>query len=213
MGSRREKIFWFTLSVIIVIIFSLPILFSGYQEYVVGLIESSPYLAPLVIIVFRFLGVVLAPIPGAPIAFASMAVLPWQMAWLWNFIGAELGAMVAFLIARRFREPVVARFVSLEKIHQWQDKISQKKQFWGFVGLRFTALIAFDFISYAAGLAKLSFRTFLIATFLIDIPAGFIFFYFGGLAVGYSLSIFAVFIVMFFIATYVLCRRRKDDTL
>jgi uncharacterized membrane protein YdjX (TVP38/TMEM64 family) len=209
MESKKEKVFWLIVSVIIVMVFSLPIFFSDYQSYVTSLIKNSPLLTPLIIIVFRFLGVVLAPLPGAPIAFASMAVLPWHMALLWNFIGAEAGAITAFLIARKFREPVVAHFVSLEKLHRWQDKISERKQFWSFTGLRFVSLVAFDFVSYAAGLSKLPLRTFIVATFLIDIPVNFVFFYFGGLAVGYSLSIFVVFIAVFIVTVYVLNRTRN----
>lgn len=212
MGNR-VKIFWILTGTIITAVFFLPIIFSDYQKYAVDLIGRSPYLAPLVIIVFRFIGVVLAPLPGAPIAFASMVILPWYEAWVWNFIGAESGAIAAFLIARKFREPVVARFAPLEGIHQWQDKVSQRRQFWSFTGLRAVSLVAFDFVSYAAGLTRLSFRTFVIATFLIDIPFGFLFFYFGGLAVKYSIFLLAVFAVIFMIAVVIWNRLRNRQSI
>lgn len=208
---KKSNVVWLIAGIIIVIIFFLPIVFSDYQEYAVNLIENFPYLAPLVIIVFRFIGVVLAPLPGAPIAFASMAVLPWYEAWAWNFIGAESGAITAFLIARKFREPVVTRFAPLEKVHQWQEKVSQKKQLWAFTGLRAVSLVAFDFVSYAAGLTKLPLWIFITATLVIDIPAGFLFFYFGGLAVKYSMFIFAVFVVIFMVAVSILNRLRNKE--
>lgn len=204
MGNKKANILWLIAGTIIVIVFLLPIIFSDYQKYVIDLIERSPFLAPFTIIVLRFLGVVLAPLPGAPVSFASMAVLPWHEALIWNFIGAESGAIAAFLIARKFREPVVALFAPLEKIHQWQDRISEKRQFWSFAGFRVMTLVAFDFVSYAAGLTKLPFRTFLFATFLIDIPANLIFFYFGGLAVKYSIFIFAVFVLIFMVTAFIL---------
>ena len=125
--KNKKNILWLIAGIVIVITFLLPIFFIDSQQYIIDLIEKFPYLAPLVIIVFRFLGVVLAPLPGAPIAFASIAVLPWYEAFIWNFIGIESGAIVAFLIARKFREPVVAYFVLLKKLHQWKDKISHKK--------------------------------------------------------------------------------------
>jgi len=142
----------------------------------------------------------LAPLPGSPIAFASMVLLPWHKAFLYNFVGSELGAIIAFWVARRFREPIVKYVAPLKKIHEWQDKISEKKQFWGFVGLRVVSVTAFDFISYAAGLSKLSFRTFLVASLLVDIPVSLLFFYLGGLAVEYSVFLFALFSVVFIIA-------------
>lgn len=211
MGSKKTSILWLIAGIIITVVFFLPIIFSDYQKYAVDLIERSPYLAPFIIIVFRFIGVVLAPLPGAPISFASMAVLPWYEAWAWNFIGAESGAITAFLIARKLREPAVARFAPLEKIHQWQDKVSQRRQFWSFTGFRAVSLVAFDFVSYAAGLTRLSFWTFIIATFLIDIPAGFLFFYFGGLAVKYSIFIFAVFAAIFMVTIFILNRLRNRE--
>lgn len=205
---NKSNLLWLTAGIIITIVFFLPVIFSDYQKYAVNLIERSPYLVPFIIIVFRFIGVVLAPLPGAPISFASMAVLPWYEAWVWNFIGVESGAVTAFLIARKFREPAVARFAPLEKIHQWQDKVSQRRQFWSFMGFRAVSLVAFDFVSYAAGLTRLPFRTFIIATFLIDIPAGLLFFYFGGLAVKYSIFIFAVFAAIFMVTVFILNRLR-----
>src|SRR3989344_581439 len=194
---RRNKIFWLIGGLIIIAAFLLPIFSADYRAYMVGLIEQYPYAAPLIVIVFRFIGVVLAPLPGAPIAFASMAILPWPQALLYNFIGVELGAITAFFLARKFREPVVARFASLGKIHEWQEKVSRRKQLWAFTGLRPVSLVAFDFVSYAAGLTKLSFWTFLAATLIIDIPANFMFFYFGGLAVSFSVFLFGVFTIIF----------------
>jgi len=198
----RTNLLWLIGGVIITAFFFLPIFSQDFKEYTIGLIERSPYLAPIVIIVFRFIGVVVAPLPGTPVALVSMAVMPWQEAWAYNFIGSSLGAITAFLIARKFREPVVARFVSLEKIHKWQDKVSKKRQFWGFAGLRFVSLVAFDFVSYAAGLTRLSFRTFIGATFLIDVPASLLFFYLGGQAVKYSIFVFGGFILLFIIAGF-----------
>ncbi len=206
---NRINFFWLIAGSLITIVFFLPIIFLDYQEYTAHLIQSYPYLAPAIIVFFRFIGVVLAPLPGSPIAFASMALLPWQEAWIYNFLGSELGAVTAFLIARKFREPVVAHFAPLKKVHDWQEKISKKKQLWGFTGLRVVSIVAFDFVSYAAGLTKLPFHIFIIASLLVDIPVGFIFFYFGGLAVKYSMLIFGVFIIIFIIAALILSARAK----
>lgn len=188
--------FWWALAgIIITIAFLAVIVFEDLQTSAISLIRESAYLAPLIIIGSRFLGSVLAPLPGVPIAIASLAILPWWEAWAYNFLGAYLGALGAFLIARFFREPVVAQFVALEKLHEWQARVSATKQFWGFVGLRAAALVAFDFVSYAAGLSKLSFAAFAGATLLVDLPATFLFFYFGGKAFEYGLIIFALFLV------------------
>ena len=178
----------------------MPFISSRYFEIATTLIKNYPYAAPLIIIVFRFLGVVVAPIPGAPIMFASIAIFPWWQAWLYNFMGTMPATICAFFIARKFREPVVAHFAPLKEVHTWQENISHKRQFWMFAALRLSSLVAFDFVNYAAGLTAISFKTFILATLLVEIPVGFVFFYLGGIAIQYSLYIF-VFFTMCAIAT------------
>ncbi len=197
---NKTNFLWLAGGVVIAVLF-LPAIFSpAYKEQTAYLIRSYPLFAPLIIMFFRFIGVVLAPLPGSPTAFASMALLPWREAFMYNFIGSELGSVAAFFIARHFREPVVEYVAPFKKVREWQNKISEKRQFWGFAGLRVISVTAFDFVSYAAGLSKLSFRTFLVASLLVDIPVSLLFFYLGGLAVGYSVFLFAVFSVIFIIA-------------
>lgn len=203
MLNSKKNLLWLIPATVIAVVFSIPIFSAEYLNRVVDFINIYPVAAPIVIIFFRFIGIVLAPLPGAPISFASIAVLPWWEAWIYNFIGAELGVITAFLIARKFREPVVARFAPLQKVHEWQGKISERQQFWSFVGLRLATFVAFDFVSYAAGLSKLRFSSFVLACLLIDIPAGFIFFYFGGIAFQYSVYLFIGFVISFLAAVLV----------
>ncbi|MDP3881098.1 MAG: VTT domain-containing protein [bacterium] len=181
---------------ILTVIFLLPIFSTEYLHRAVEFIKLYPVFAPIIIILLRFSTAVLAPLPGLPISFASIAVLPWWEAWVYNFIGMELGLVAAFFIARKFREPAVRHFAPLEKVHAWQEKISHRKQFWGFAGLRFGTIYVCDFVSYAAGLSRLSFSSFLIITLMIDIPLSLIFFFFGGIALRYGVYIFVGFILL-----------------
>ncbi|TSD03834.1 MAG: hypothetical protein Greene071436_236 [Parcubacteria group bacterium Greene0714_36] len=170
----------------------LPLISSRSLQFATDIVRDDPYVAPLAIVLLRFVGVVVAPIPGSPIMFASIAIMPWWQAWVYNFIGSMAGSVCAFFIARTFREPVVARFAPLREIHQWQGRVSQQNQFWAFAGLRLVSLVAFDFVNYAAGLTRIRFRTYLLATLIVEIPIGFLFFYFGGVALRYSIYIFLI---------------------
>lgn len=157
----------------------------------VALLGDHPVLTPLLIVVLRFVCIVVAPLPGAPVAFASMVLLPWQEALLYNLIGGELGAIAAFYIARRWREPAVARLAPLARINEWLLKVSHARQFFAFVGLRSVSIVAFDFVSYAAGLSTMRFSTFVAATLVVDLPLNFFFFYLGGVALSMSIYIYA----------------------
>lgn len=206
MGNKT-KILWFAAGATVLVIF-LPLLFSNqYQSYTLNLIEKFPYLASVIIVVFRFLAVVLVPLPGGAVSLASVAILPWYEALIWNYLGASIGAIAAFFIARKFREPAVARFVTLGKVHQWQDKIFHKRQFWGFMGLRLTSTVAFDFVSYAAGLTKISFRTFIISILIIDLPVNVLFFYSAGQALKYGVLILAALTGVLAVGIYILGKR------
>lgn len=197
--TRRisQNFWWILASAVIALLFFLPFAVPDYREFVERAIRDHPYAAPFVVIFFRFIGVVFAPISGAPVTFASIALLPWWQAWLYNVMGAFGGIFTAFFIARKFREPVVRHFAPLKKIHDWEEKISAKKQFWGFVALRFAGLSVFDFVSYAAGLSKLPFRTYFLTTFIVDLPLSALFFYIGGIAIQYSLYVTGFFVLLF----------------
>jgi len=197
MKNAKWKIIWFAAGLFVTALFLAPILWSDAFSFISDFIKSHPASAPAVIILFRFLGVVLAPLPGAPVSLASIVLLPWWEAFAYNFIGATLGSVSAFCIARRFREKAVAYFAPLEEIHKWQEKVSRKKQFWYFVGLRLAATAAFDFVSYAAGLSKLPFRVFLVGSLIVDASVSLIFFYAGGLALKYSVYLVILVSLMF----------------
>lgn len=195
---------WLVGGAVITALFLPPLFLPDYRALVETLIKTYPYAAPFAVIISRFVCVVIAPLPGVPVTFASMALLPWWQAALYNFIGTTSGAITAFLIARNYREPVVARFTSLKEIHAWQERTSRHRQFWAFVGFRFSTLMAFDIVSYVAGLTKMPFRTFLLAVLIIDIPVDLVFFYFGGIAFRYGIYIFLLFGVVFLAAIFVM---------
>lgn len=197
MNTYRNKILFALGGVLITVFFLLPIISPYFRESFFAIISRYPLTAPLTIIVFRFLGVVIAPLPGLPVAFASMTLLPWWEAWLYNIAGTISGAIVAFYIARIYRERAVAYIAPLQKVHEWQDQISRKKQWWTFVALRLVSLSMFDFVAYAAGLSKIPFTTYVSTLLIIDIPMSLAFFYFGGIAIQYSVYLFVGFALVF----------------
>ncbi len=206
MGYRRQKAAWAIAGIFVIVLFLAPVFSADYQAFILDFISRHPMTAPLTIIIGRFLGIVIAPLPGMPIAFASLAVLPWQEAWLYNLIGSDLGAFAAFMIARTFREPVAARFTGLRDLHVWEAAIAPRRKFFGFLALRVLAASALDFFSYAAGLSKVSFRIFAFATVLVDVPITFAFFYFGGMAMRFGTYIFFGFMAAFILASGFIAR-------
>ncbi len=146
---------------------------AAFREWVEGL---GP-LGPLAIVVTMTVAIVLSPIPSAPIALASGAAYGHIWGTIYVLVGAELGALVAFLLAR---------LLGYELLHRWLgDRLSM-----GILGSQNTLMaiifvsrllpfVSFDLISYAAGLTTMSFWRFAVATLAGIIPASFLLAHFG----------------------------------
>jgi len=133
---------------------------------------------PLFIIVLMLGAIVMSPIPSAPIAIASGLVYGHTWGTLYILIGAEIGALIAFSISRLLGYEVMQK--------RFGDRIKYKflnsnnhLMFIVFV-TRLIPFISFDIISYAAGLTKITYLQFSIATLVGILPASFLLAHFGG---------------------------------
>lgn len=82
--------------------------------------------------------------------------------------GATLSAVVAFFVTRKFGHKAV-QFKEKDKIEQYRQKF-ESKGFLYILMLRLVPVINFDFISYTAGLARVSLKDFVRATVIGIIP-------------------------------------------
>lgn len=150
------------------------------MELFIETLSGYPLLAPIVFILLRTLPVIIPPIPGILVDLAGVAIFGWGWALLYSSIGVATGAMAAFGIARHFRKPVVERFISLQRLAEWQADISGARQFWGLVALRVITSPGFDYVNYVAGLTKIRASRFFLATILGIMPQMLLVFYAGG---------------------------------
>ena len=149
-------------------------------ETLPAFLSSYPVAAPGLFIIIRSLAIIIPPIPGVFIDIAGIAAFGWVKAFILGEAGLMLGAMVSFWIARRFREPVVRRITSLEKITEWEAALGRTKTFWALVLLRLPTNAVFDYLSYAAGLLNIRAARFFLSSLLGNLPGTFLFFFFGG---------------------------------
>jgi uncharacterized membrane protein YdjX (TVP38/TMEM64 family) len=157
--------------------------FPPHEKEITDFTLKNPLLAPLIIIALRIIGTVVPPLPGGILAYAMIPVLGWFWAYIYSMIGLTIGCTLAFFIARKFREPVVSKFVPLQQLHAWEKQLTHKKQFFAFLLIRLTTGPIVDFISYVAGLSRISFGKFFLATLIAEIPV-IIPFFLGGTAYG-----------------------------
>ncbi|MDA3857431.1 MAG: VTT domain-containing protein, partial [Roseovarius sp.] len=126
------------------------------------------------------LAVVASPIPSAPIALAAGAAYGHYAGALYVAIGSELGALIAFGIARTFGREPVRRLLGQHADHGLLG--SQNALTLTIFGSRLLPFISFDAMSSAAGLSVLHGWRFALSTLAGILPASFVLAHFGSAA-------------------------------
>lgn len=122
--------------------------------------------APLVYIFVYAAQIVIAPIPGAALAYAA-GFLFGPIAALYSITGILIGGALGFLLARRFGMPVIEKIAPPSWIERWRNLAAVNSAFtWFLIMLAPTA----DFFYFIAGLTTLSFRRFMLIVLLGRLP-------------------------------------------
>lgn len=150
------------------------------RDAVADLAARVGFWGPAVIMALLTAAVVASPIPSAPIALAAGAVYGHTAGTIYVAVGAEIGALVAFALARWLGRDVVERWLG-EKLESGFLG-SQTALMWTVFLSRLMPFVSFDLISYAAGLSRLRLWRFALATFAGIVPASFALAHFGSTA-------------------------------
>jgi uncharacterized membrane protein YdjX (TVP38/TMEM64 family) len=157
---------------------ALGILGRGDIAGLKGYILSFGVWAPVASCFLMVLQALVAPVPSFLITFANGLAFGVFWGWMLSLFGHVLAAAVCFGISRSLgRGPVevLVGKAGLESADRWFAR-------WGvyavFAG-RLVPGVAFDAISYAAGLTRMGFRNFMAATALGIFPQTFLYSYLG----------------------------------
>jgi len=141
--------------------------------------RAGPW-GPLAIVALMTAAVVASPIPSAPVALASGAAFGHYAGTVYVAVGAETGALVAFLIARGLGRGTVERLLGDKADHGLLG--SQNALTLTVFASRLLPFVSFDAMSYAAGVSRLQFWRFALATMAGILPASFVLAHFGSAA-------------------------------
>jgi len=147
---------------------------DALRQRIVGLGAAGP----LAVVGLMTLAILVSPIPSAPIALAAGAAYGHTWGTAYIVLGAELGALCAFGIARQLGRDALQRWVGsrLPKTRLGSQGTLMAIVF----ASRLLPFISFDVVSYAAGLTTLSLWRFALATLAGILPASFLLAHFGG---------------------------------
>jgi uncharacterized membrane protein YdjX (TVP38/TMEM64 family) len=147
---------------------------AALRQRIVALGAAGPF----AVITLMVLAIMVSPIPSAPIAVAAGAAYGHGWGMLYVLLGAELGALAAFGVARLLGRDTLQRWFGDRLPARW---LGSQNVLMGIVfASRLVPFISFDVVSYAAGLTALSFWRFAIATFAGIAPASFLLAHLGG---------------------------------
>lgn len=135
-------------------------------------IDAAGLLGPILVVAPITVAIVASPLPSAPIALAAGAAYGHTFGTLLVVLGAEFGALAAFLLARGLGRPFVERHFGQKTGPHFLG--SQNTLTFLVFGSRLLPFLSFDMISYAAGLSKLHLWRFALATLAGIIPASFL---------------------------------------
>lgn len=142
-----------------------------------ALIAQLGLFGPLTVIGSMALAIVFTPLPSAPIALAAGAAYGHSWGTIYVLAGAEMGALIAFGIARLLGCNIVEK---LCKRRESMQLLGSQNTLMAIVFVsRLIPFISFDLISYAAGLTSLSAWRFALATLAGILPASFLLAHFG----------------------------------
>jgi uncharacterized membrane protein YdjX (TVP38/TMEM64 family) len=178
----------------------------GLRDYIL----SYGLWAPVASCFLMVLQALVAPVPSFLITFANGLAFGVFWGWMLSLFGHVLAAAVCFWISRalgRVPVEVLVGRTGLQSADRWFAR-------WGlyavFVG-RLIPGVAFDVISYAAGLTRMRFRSFLIATALGIFPQTFLYSYLGRQAPEYvGLFLVTSALVVAAVAAVAVVRYRRE---
>ena len=141
-------------------------------------IASFGIFAPLISALLMIFQSVIAPLPAYLITIANGALFGFWLGLLLSWGSAMLGAALCFLIARVFGSKHVAKIITQPVVDKTDDFIKKYGNY-AILIARLLPFVPFDVVSYGAGLTRMQFIGFWIATGIGQLPATAVYTYLG----------------------------------
>lgn len=148
------------------------------QENFLRFLESvrERWWSPIVFILIYVVGCVVY-LPGSILTLAGGAVFGTAWGTIYNILASNLGATLAFLMARFLGRDFVKGLLKKGKLAQFDEEVG-KRGFKTIFRLRLIPLVPFNGLNFGAGLSSVRYRDYFWGSFLGMIPATFIYTYF-----------------------------------
>ncbi len=151
------------IALIVIVSFFVPI--DMAQEYV----ARAGIWGPLVLIALKATTIVAAPISGGPLYPVAGLLFGPVFGVIYIVIGDLIGSVISFYISRIYGRKIVNALLDARSEHYVDAVLSYMEDFRGFIIARIIFSPLPEVVSYAAGLTKIKFRSFVIIHNLIGL--------------------------------------------
>lgn len=171
-GKDNKSIIRLIIAIISIIILMILInrfnIFKGYgPNEIKETIQGRGVLGPIIYLVLLS-SLPLLLFPDSVIVLAGGMSFGVFWGSILTVVGSLLGATIAFVLSRKLGKEAVERFVPKKLV--LFDERDKKKGFFIILMLRLIPLFPFKIVSYSAGLSKINFKDFALATMLGSLP-------------------------------------------
>jgi uncharacterized membrane protein YdjX (TVP38/TMEM64 family) len=133
--------------------------------------------------IFLFIGIMgiqglLVPIPSEIVLLSTGMIWGWLLGGIYGIIGSVVAGTLCYYISRQGGRPLAEKFVG-ETAIDMADEFIHKYGTGAILIARFLPFIAFDPISYTAGIVDLDVKKYTLATFIGSIPRAFFYSFLG----------------------------------
>jgi uncharacterized membrane protein YdjX (TVP38/TMEM64 family) len=136
--------------------------------------DQDPLVARLIYVAAYIVGTVIL-LPGTVLSFAGAVLFGVWEGTLYTWIGATIGAALAFLLAKNLGREFVDHL--LKGKFQSFDRRIRDHGFLGLLIIRLIPLFPFNGVNFGSGLTSIRFRDYLLATAIGILPGTFVYQY------------------------------------
>ena len=168
-----------------------------YKDEIVQYLDFG-YWGMLIYVLLAISSTVLAPVNTLPLIPIATVLWGGLISALLSITAWTLGAIIAFIIARRWGKPFIEKHYDLEKISRYEKLLGDKYIFWNIVALRI--IIPVDILSYAIGLfTSIKLSTYSLATLIGVSPFAFLLAYSSTFPLILQIGVGALVLLAFYI--------------
>ena len=182
-------------TIIYIIIFTLLVIVSLFLLFWVYFIDKTIlyrivvdwFVNPIYLLgifgVILFIGIMaiqglIVPLPSEIVLLATGMIWGLVLGGFMGVIGSMAAGLLCFYISRKGGRPLAEKFVG-EKAINLADGFIHKYGMWAILIARFLPFVAFDPISYTAGLVDMDVKKYSLGTLIGSIPRAFLFSWLG----------------------------------